>query len=307
MSIKQLGFRDLQYLIAGAEHSSITRAAEACSITQPALSERLKRIESTLGVALFERSKRTTKITEIGESLIIKARQILDQALEFDEIASRGSEPLSGVLRVGIIATLGPYLMPHLLPSLRKNYPKLELVLQEGLTDSLATNLMAGGLDFVIAAAPLKTPGVRYVPLFHEPFVLAAPINHPMANRDVINAADLSGDEMVLLEEGHCLSGQALDVCPARRRANANRLHATTLETLRHMVATGAGYTLLPALAVGEKPPLQKLVRYRQLGGEQQYGREIVLAWRTSNKRRVEVELLSQLIVRSLPRFLKTN
>lgn len=303
MSIKQLGFRDLEYLIAIAEHGSITRAAEACSITQPALSERLKRIESTLGVSLFERSKRATTITPIGESLIVKARQILDQALEFDEIATQGCEPLSGVLRVGVIATLGPYLMPHILPPLSREYPKLELVLQEGLTDSLVTKLMSGGLDLVIAAAPLMAPGVRHIPLFREPFVLAAPVNHPMASQDIINAADLSGDEMVLLEEGHCLSGQALDVCPARRRKNTNRLQATTLETLRHMVATGAGYTLLPALAVGKKPPLKKLVSYRQLGGKQQYGRNIVLAWRASNKRRAEVDLLSQLIVRSLPQL----
>jgi LysR family hydrogen peroxide-inducible transcriptional activator len=301
MSVTNLGFRDLQYVIAVAECGSITRAAEACAITQPALSERVKRIEVTLGVDLFERTKRSVLLTTAGERFVVKARQLLDEALEIDEIVSSVNEPLSGSLHLGIIATLGPYLMPHLLPPLRKQFPKLELVLQEGLTDSLLPTLQAGSLDVVLAAAPLPSSGINQIELFHEPFMLAAPKDHEMANRAVVNASDLRGDEMVLLEDGHCLSGQALDVCPAKQRQNRKRLHATSLETLRHMVASGAGYTLLPALAIGRKPSLSKLIRYRTLAGEHQYGRTIVLAWRKSFGRENDIEHLVNVIRTSLP------
>ena len=209
-----------------AECGSFSRAADACAITQPALSERIKRIESTLGVELFERSKRAFKVTPVGERLVLKARELLDGAAGIDDIVTSSHEPLSGPLQVGIIATLGPYLMPLVLPRLRGKYPKLELILHEGLTDALIPTLQAGSLDVVISAAPISTPGLDQLDLFQEPFVLAAPIEHELARRKTVNAEDLSGDEMVLLQDGHCLSGQALDVCPTKQRQNHNRLHA---------------------------------------------------------------------------------
>jgi len=296
MTIRNLSFRDLQYVIAVAECASISRAADACAITQPALSERIKRIETNLGVTLFERNKRALKVTPVGERLVLKARELLDDANEIDVIVSSANEPLAGPLRIGIIATLGPYLMPLVLPQLRRKYPNLELTLQENLTDPLIAALQAGSLDAVIAAAPLHTSGIKQAELFYEPFVLAVPIDHEMANRSSVDAKELRGDEMVLLEDGHCLSGQALDVCPVKQRRSRNRLHAMTLETLRHMVATGAGYTLLPSLAVGSKPPLTKLIRYIELGGKQQYGRKIVIAWRHSFSRDDSIRLLAELI-----------
>ena len=301
MGITNLGFRDLQYVIAVADSGSVSRAAEACSITQPALSERLKRIETTLGVELFERNKRAIQITAAGERLVIKARQLLDEAIEIDEIVAASREPLSGPLHLGVITTLGPYLMPHILPPLRKQYPKLELVLQEGLTDTLLSTLQSGSLDVVIAATPLHVAGINQIELFHEPFFLAAPKDHEIANRSVVHASDLCGEDMVLLEDGHCLSGQALDVCPAKQRQNRKRLHAMTLETLRHMVATGAGYTLLPSLAVGAKPPLSNLIRYRELSGKRRYGRKIVLAWRKSFGRETSIDHLVEVIRSSIP------
>lgn len=307
MSVRNLGFRDLQYVVAVAECESISRAAEACAITQPALSERIMRIESSLGVELFERNKRGLRVTPVGERLVLKARELLDDAVEIDEIVSSSHEPLSGPLRMGVIATLGPYLMPLVLPHLRRKHPNLELILQEGLTESLIATLQAGSLDVVIAAAPLHASGVKQIDLFHEPFVLAVPVEHALATRPVVNARDLRGDDMVLLEDGHCLSGQALDVCPARQRHNRNRLHAMTLETLRHMVATGAGYTLLPSLAVGTKPPLTDLIRYIKLSGKRQYGRKIVIAWRRSFSRDTDIGLLAELIRQSLPANLNSN
>lgn len=296
MGVTNLGFRDLQYVVAVAECGSVSRAAEACAITQPALSERLKRIEATLGVELFERNARAMQITAPGERLVRKARQLLDEAIEIDQIVAAAREPLSGPLHVGVIATLGPYLMPHILPTLRARYPDLELVIREELTDKLMETLQAGSLDIVIAAAPLHGAGIDQAALFHESFVLAVPKDHELDRRRTVKAGDLSGDDMVLLEDGHCLSGQALDVCPAKHRQNRKRLHAMSLETLRHMVASGAGYTLLPALAVGPKPPLTELVRYRQLDGQRRYGRSIVLAWRRSSARVDDVEHLAELI-----------
>ncbi len=301
MSIQNLGFRDLKYVVAVAENQSISRAAEACAITQPALSERLKRIEATLGVELFERSKRSLKITPVGERLVRKARELLDETADIDEILSTSHEPLTGQLRVGVIATLGPYLMPLILPKLRKSYPKLELILHEGLTETLIPALQAGSLDLIVAAAPLSTSGLREYDLFTEPFVLAVPVGHKLATQKTVSAHDLRGNEMVLLQDGHCLTGQALDVCPAKQRQSRGRLHAMTLETLRHMVATGAGYTLLPSLAVGSKPPLTDLIRYRNLGGKQQYGRKIVLAWRHSFKRREDIDRFSRIVRQSVP------
>lgn len=301
MSIRNLGFRDLQYIIAVAEHKSFSQAAEACSITQPALSERIKRIEHVLDVNLFERTKRSLTVTPVGEHLVRKARELLDDAAGIDDIVASSRRPLNGPLRVGIITTLGPYLMPLVLAPLRKRYPELELFLHEGLTDQLLATLQAGSLDIVIAAAPLHSPNLNQLDLFHEPFYLATPIDHPLAKRSVVNASDLRGDEMVLLDDGHCLSEQALDVCPSRQRRNQNRLHAMSLETLRHMVAANAGYSLIPSLAVGSKPPLVKLVCYRKLSGKRQYGRKIVMAWRKSFARDTDVQLLADLIRSCLP------
>ena len=305
MSIRNLGFRDLQYVVAVAELKSFSRAAQSCAITQPALSERIKRIESNLGVELFERNKRALRVTPVGERLVIKARELLDDAAEINEIVSSSNEPLAGPLRVGVITTLGPYLWPLVLPVLRHDYPNLQLVIQEDLTESLISTLQAGSLDIAIVSAPLRAAGIKQMDLFHEPFVLAVPIDHEFSKHKVVKATQLRGDEMVLLEDGHCLAGQALDICPAKQRRNRNRLHAMTLETLRHMVATGAGYTLLPSLAVGPKPPLTKLVRYIQLGGKQQYGRKIVIAWRQSFNRENEIQLLADVIRGSLPEYIK--
>ena len=305
MSAQNLSFRDLKYVIAVADCGSVSRAADACAITQPALSERIKRIESTLGVELFERNKRAMKITPVGKRFVQKARELLDDAIDIDEIVSLAHEPLTGPLRVGVISTLGPYLMPLVLPRLRQKYPQLELILHEGLTDTLIETLQAGSLDIVIAAAPLHASGLEQLELFDEPFVLALPAAHELAQRDAVYTRDLCGDDMVLLQDGHCLSGQALDVCPARQRQNRHRLHAMSLETLRHMVASGAGYTLLPALAVGKNPTLSELVRYVNLGGKRQYGRKIVIAWRRSFSRGNDIELLADLIRRCLPGSLR--
>lgn len=183
-------------------------------------------------------------------------------------------------------------------------YEFTEIIIHEGLTDSLIPKLQAGSLDMIVMAAPLHGNGLKKVDLLHEPFVLAIPIDHELASQNDIKAFDLCGGEMVLLKNGHCLSNQAPDICPAKQRNNRNRLHAMTLETLRHMVAAGAGYTLLPSLAVGNTPQLTKLVCYKKLSGKRHYGRNIILAMRQSSHRDADVEHFSQLAVHSLPSFL---
>lgn len=301
MSIAHLGFRDLKYIVTVAETESFTAAAEACAITQPALSERIKRIEQMLDVPLFERTKRAVRVTAVGERVIAKAQELLDEMASIDDIVSQSRAPLTGALRIGIIATLGQYLMPLILPLLTERYPDLVLTIQEGLTESLLATLQAGSLDMVLAAAPIHGPGLVTSDLFYEPFVLAIPAAHSFAKKPKIMPGDLRGDEMVLLEDGHCLAGQALDVCPARQRRNRDRLHAMSPETLRHMVAAGAGYSLLPWLAVGSNPPMTDLVRYRSLDGKRKYGRQIIAAYRASYGRPADIDHLAALIREALP------
>jgi len=303
MGAKNLSFRDLQCVVAVRDCGSFSKAAETCAISQPSLSERIKRIESLLDTELFERNKRSLRTTAAGEALVVKARELLDGAGQIDEILAASHDPLTGTLRVGVISTLGPYLMPFLLPRLRKDYPKLELLIHEDLTDALMLALTSGSLDVVIAAAPIDTAGINEVSLFEEPFYLAISKRHKMAKLDSISAADLDGKDMVLLEDGHCLSDQALDVCPAKRRTNRNRLHSMSLETLRHMVAAGAGYTLLPSLSVGKKPTLSNLISYRKLSGNRQYGREIILAHRNTFGLDNDIRLFAQIIRDCVPKF----
>lgn len=304
MSIRFLNLRDLAYVCALAEHRHFGRAAEACAITQPALSERIRRIEEALNTMIFERTKRSVLLTPTGQEIVDTARKVLDQADDIDTIANAEQQPLASEFRLGVIATLGPYLMPRLLGKLRRQYPNLQLRLTEGLTDRLLDELAAGVLDAVLAALPLPRADFNTKPLFFEPFWLAAPRDHRLATQKSVTARDIRGDEMILLEEGHCLSGHALDVCPTNRRGSAARLQATGLETLRHMVASGTRYTLLPWLAVGEQPMLEDLIAYKPFAGKSQ-GRTIGIIWRKTFPRRRDIKHFAGFISEHLPRGLE--
>src|SRR5262245_8009100 len=203
-------------------------------------------------------------------------------------------------MRLGAIATVGPYLIPHILAPLRKAYPTLELFLQEGLTDQLLGQLRAGRLDAVIASDTFEDPALRTIPLFHEPFLLAAPRNHALASKERLNRRDLNSEHMLLLEDGHCLKDQALDICPANRRGRIRQFHATSLETLRHLVAAGSGYTLMPALAVQEVRKLKPLIRYRPFESKA-IGRTIILTCRNRFGRMADVDALAEFIRKNLP------
>jgi LysR family transcriptional regulator, hydrogen peroxide-inducible genes activator len=300
MNLSWLTLRDLQYLVAVADSAHFGKAATACNVSQPALSAQIRKIENVLDVQLFERSNRRVAITAAGEAVVRQARVVLEEAQKIAEMTKAVGKPLSGKLNLGAIATVGPYLLPHLLAPLRKSFPQLDLFLREGLTEELLDELRSGQLDAVIASDTFSDPSLRTIPLFFEPFVLAAPVDHPLASKHNPTRRDLRSDEMVLLEDGHCLRDQTLDICPANRRGRVRRFHATSLETLKHLVATGSGYTLMPELAVRDEGRLKTLMRYRRFG-DRGVGRKIILTCRSRFGRMADVDALAEFIRGHLP------
>jgi LysR family transcriptional regulator, hydrogen peroxide-inducible genes activator len=295
MNISWLTLRDLQYLVSLADHQHFGKAAAACHVSQPALSAQIRKIEDTLEIQIFERSHRRVAITAEGRTVADQARVVLEEAYKIGEMAQSGRAALSGPLRLGAIATVGPYLMPHLLGPLRKAYPRLELFLREGLTDELLGELKSGQLDAVIASDTFEDDSLRSIPLYFEPFVLAAPAAHPLAGKSGLRRRDLNSEHMIFLEDGHCLRDQTLDLCPSNRRGTVRQFYATSLETLRHLVATGTGYTLIPQLAVRDGDELKGLVRYRPFA-DGSVGRNIILVCRNRYGRMADIEALAQFI-----------
>ena len=242
-------FRDLQYLVALAETGHFGRAAEACFVSQPTLSAQIKKLEETLGVQLVERGRPAT-LTAVGAEIAARALRVLAEADEIGATARLNQDPLAGRIDLGLIPTLGPYLLPHLIGALRARLPRLELRLHERQTAQLLENLRDGALDVAILALPIDEPGLETAPLFEEPFVLAVPPDHALAGARQATLEQLGGADLMLLDEGHCLRDQALDVCRAAGAHEQAGFRATSLETLLNMVAAGGGITLLPQLAV---------------------------------------------------------
>jgi len=290
--------RDLEYLVAVAEHSHFGKAARAVNVSQPTLSGQTRKLEDILGVRLFERTNRSVVITEVGRKLAAQARIVLEEAQKLADLAHSPAAPLTGSLKLGAIATLGPYYLPHVLGPLRKAFPSLDLHLREGQTSELISDLRAGALDAVLASPTFPTDGLQLFPLFFEPFVLLTPKDHPLARREPLRSLDLRTSEMVLLEDGHCLKDQALQLCPKNRRGNLHPYQATSIETLRQLVATGHGYTLIPYLAATPDKRLKNLILYRKFP-DKSVGRKIVLVCRRRFGRIEDINTLA--------RFLKTN
>ena len=244
-----LKLKDLRYLVAVADQRHFGRAAAQCFVSQPTLSAQVKKLEESLGVQLIERAPNNVTLTEAGEQIVARARRILEATEEVVTLARSQRDPLAGRLRVAFLPTIGPYLLPHVAPAVRKALPRLELRLYEYQTAAILEKLHAGELDVGILALPVELAGLEARELYREPFLVALPERHPLAARASLKVADLKGEPLLLLEEGHCLRDQALEVCSRAGVRDQQDFRATSLETLRQMVATGAGVTLMPELA----------------------------------------------------------
>ncbi|MEE4216203.1 MAG: LysR substrate-binding domain-containing protein [Xanthomonadales bacterium] len=277
-----MNLRALQYFVKLADLRHFSKAADACFVSQPTLSTQIKKLEEELGVQLVERSPKNIMLTPVGEEIADRARLVLSDIDQIRAVARRSGNPAEGVIRLGLFPTLAPYFLPHVVPGIRENYPSLTLQLAEEKTETILAMLRQGELDAGLLALPINDDGLEMEVLFDEPFVVALPDNHPLTDKQNIALSDLEGTQLLLLEEGHCLREHALEVCALSGAHERVDFHATSMETLRQMVAAGVGVTLMPLLAV--KPPIAETgnVSIRPFV-EPVPSRTIALVWRGSS------------------------
>lgn len=250
-SVKNLmNLRDLNYLVALIDHCHFGKAAKACFISQPGLSMQIKKLENTLGIKLIERTNKSFLVTETGKVIAEHARSVLKQIKTMQDFAKLANDPFSGEVNIGIIPTLAPYLLPHIISGLAKKFPKLTIYLIEEKTPDLINLLKQGKIEGAIVALPINEDEFCALPLFEENFMLAVSKKNPLSKKKAITEADLSTKALLLLEEGHCLRNQTLSVCQKMKAQEINHFKATSLETLRHMVAANVGMTLMPTLSI---------------------------------------------------------
>ncbi|MET1115451.1 MAG: LysR substrate-binding domain-containing protein [Comamonas sp.] len=260
---------ELKYIVAVAREKHFGHAAEACYVSQPTLSVAIKKLEEELDVKLFERSAGEVSVTQLGEEIVRQAQSVLEQAAAIKEIAKRGKDPLAGALTLGVIYTIGPYLLPELVRHAIQRTPQMPLMLQENYTTKLLEMLRTGEIDCAIVAEPFPDTGLATAPLYDEPFMAAVPSNHALAQQDSVSTIELKNETMLLLGSGHCFRDHVLEVCPefARYASNAEGIRRTfegsSLETIKHMVAAGMGVTLVPRLSV-PRDALENHVRRRK-------------------------------------------
>lgn len=294
-----MNLRDLRYFIALADLRHFGRAAEACHVSQPTLSTQLKKLEDELGVQLIERAPRQVMLTPAGRDILERARRVIAEVEQMRETARRTADPEAGSVRLGLFPTLGPYLLPHVVPNIRRRFPRLELLLVEEKTENVLQMLREGRLDAGVLALPLHEEWLEIEALFEEPFLLALPNGHPLAKQRELKLAELSQQHLLLLEDGHCLRDQALEVCQLAGASEKEGFRATSLETLRQMVAAGVGLTLLPMLAV--KPPVPASENIRLLPFRQPAPtRKLALVWRKSSAMSDFLRKLAQ-VLKDLP------
>ena len=298
-----MNLRDLNYIIAVADTHHFGKAAERCFVSQPTLSGQIKKLEEELGIAIFERSKRSVEITPVGEEIVAHARQIMEQSDVIKQLAQAHQDPLAGPLRIGAIPTLSPYLMPLILAPLKKQHSKMKLILSEELTDILLERLINHEIDAALLATPVEEPELESQPLFNEPFWVAYPRKHPFYTKDKITLRDLDQENLLLLAEGHCLARQAMDVCHIKEREDQGEmadLRAASLETLIQLVGAGFGVTLLPALAMRGSWASGSGVVAQPLAIKDA-SRLVTLVYRQSFPRRAALEALANVILSHLP------
>ena len=296
-----MNIRDLEYLVALAEHKHFRRAADACHVSQPTLSGQIRKLEDELGIILLERTSRKVLFTQSGLLLVDQAKTVLREVKLLKEMASNQGKEMTGPLHVGVIPTIGPYLMPHIVPALQNSFPDLELFLYEAQTHQLLEQLETGRLDCAIVASVRETEPFIEVPLFKERMLLAVAENHPWAKEQTIPMSMLKDHEMLMLDDGHCLRNQALGYCFTAGAKENSHFQATSLETLRNMVAANAGMTLMPELAVlseGERGG----VKY--LPCQPEPSRDVILVYRPGSPLRARYERIAEAIANSVKSIL---
>jgi LysR family hydrogen peroxide-inducible transcriptional activator len=288
---------ELRYIVAVAKELHFGRAAAACFVSQPTLSVAIKKLEDELGTVIFERHQHEVTITPIGEQIIRQAQLVLEQAKTIKLIADESKDPLKGKLRLGVIYTVGPYLLPKLISSLTRRAPDLTLLIDEDFTVNLAEKLRQGDLDIIIVSTPFEVQGVVTEILYKEPFMVALPKGHPLTKKKSIKADDLINETLLLLKTGNCFRDQVMEVCPACKSDTFSRdkiqktLEGSSLETIRQMVAAGSGVTVLPSSSIMEKQDVDLLLEYRPFARPVPE-REVALAYRQTYPRKKLIEIL---------------
>ena len=283
-----MNLKDLKYLVALADTGHFGKAAERTFVSQPTLSVQLKKLEEFLGVKLVERQPKNVQLTEVGRLVVVRARRMLDEGDEIIALARNNTDPFSGKLKLGLIPTIGPYLLPRVMQKIRKALPHLGLMLYEHQTEPLLKRLRDGELDVGIMALPVVQEGMESRPLYDEAFTVALPNEHPLASKKSIRIQDLKNQTLLLLEDGHCLRDQALEVCSRIEIREAEDFRATSLETLRQMVVAGLGITLLPETAVESPFGSQRGLTIRQFS-KPAPTRTVGAVWRKSSTRAVAI------------------
>jgi len=288
---------ELKYIVALAQEKHFGRAAERCFVSQPTLSVAIKKLESELGISIFERSKNAVNLTPLGEQLVQQANVVLENVKGLKEMARGGQDQLNGPLKIGAIYTIGPYLFPHLIPQVQNMAPDMPLYIEEDFTKNLRRKLREGELDVILIALPFNEPDVLTKALYDEPFEVLLPNNHPWLEYKEINPNQLPDSDLLLLGEGHCFRDQVLEMCPELAKHQNSKLKAITqgssLETLRHMVASGMGITVLPASATGTHQYPSNVLHTRPFT-KPIPSRTVAIAWRASFPRSKAVDLITQ-------------
>jgi LysR family hydrogen peroxide-inducible transcriptional activator len=288
-----MNIRDLRYFLAVVKYKHFGKAAESCFVSQPTLSAQLKKMEEFLGVQLLERSNKHVTITPVGEAIAVRAQRIISETDDLIGYARSLQDPFSAEIRIGSIPTLGPYLLPHLIPTLRTQFPDLKLRLYEGQTHDVVKRLRDGALDMLVLAVPVDIEGLSSKVVFREPFYLAVPQDHPLASKSKVKVDQLKETELLLLEDGHCLRQHAMEFCAWQAAADKQNFEATSLETLRNMVSAGAGITMMPKLAVpAESTPSLTYIPFEK----PEPGRDIAVVWRKETSLGVVIDAISEIL-----------
>ncbi len=295
-----MNLKDLKYLVALADTGHFGKAAERSFVSQPTLSAQLKKLEDYLGVKLVERQPKNVQLTEVGRQVVVRARRMLEEGEEILALARNHSDPFAGRLKVALIPTIGPYLLPRVMQGIRKALPRLGLMLYEYQTEPLLKRLREGEIDVGIIALPAAQEGLESHALYEEAFTLAVPKSHPLATAPSVRIEDLAGQTLLLLEDGHCLRDQALEVCSRVEVRESEDFRATSLETLRQMVVAGLGITLLPQLAVASPFAAQRGMTIREFGRAAPT-RTVGAVWRKSSTRGEVIAALCEALSKGAP------